>query len=31
VREMLENGEEPPHEFTRHEVASILIDAYKDL
>jgi sulfate adenylyltransferase len=31
VREMLENGEEPPHEFTRHEVASILIEAYKDL
>ncbi len=31
VREMLENGEEPPHEFTRHEVAAILIDAYKDL
>jgi sulfate adenylyltransferase len=31
VREMLENGEEPPHEFTRHEVAAILIDAYKNL
>jgi sulfate adenylyltransferase len=29
VREMLENGEKPPHEFTREEVAGILIDAYK--
>jgi sulfate adenylyltransferase len=28
VREMLENGEKPPHEFTREEVADILIDAY---
>jgi sulfate adenylyltransferase len=31
VREMLENGEKPPHEFTREEVADILIDAYKSL
>ena len=30
VREMLENGETPPPEFTRHEVADILIDAYKN-
>jgi sulfate adenylyltransferase len=28
VREMLANGEKPPHEFTREEVADILIDAY---
>jgi sulfate adenylyltransferase len=28
VREMLEAGEKPPHEFTREEVADILIDAY---
>jgi len=28
VREMLEKGEKPPHEFTREEVADILIDAY---
>jgi sulfate adenylyltransferase len=28
VREMLAAGEEPPHEFTRPEVADILIDAY---
>ena len=27
---MLENGEKPPHEFTRDEVAEILIDAYKE-
>jgi sulfate adenylyltransferase len=30
VREMLEAGESPPHEFTREEVAKILIDAYKE-
>ena len=29
VREMLNNGEEPPEEFTRHEVAKILIDSMK--
>ena len=29
VREMLEAGEKPPHEFTREEVADILIDAYR--
>jgi sulfate adenylyltransferase len=30
VRELLEAGEKPPHEFSRDEVASILIDAYKE-
>jgi sulfate adenylyltransferase len=29
VREMLSRGEAPPHEFTREEVAAILIDAYR--
>jgi sulfate adenylyltransferase len=30
VREMLAAGESPPHEFTREEVARILIDSYKE-
>jgi sulfate adenylyltransferase len=30
VREMLGNCERPPQEFSRNEVADILIDAYKE-
>jgi sulfate adenylyltransferase len=30
VRELLANGELPPEEFTRPEVAEILIEAYRD-
>jgi sulfate adenylyltransferase len=30
VRELLGNGEKPPPEFSRDEVAQILIDAYKE-
>jgi ATP sulfurylase len=29
VREMLSRGEEPPAEFTRHEVARVLIESMK--
>jgi sulfate adenylyltransferase len=29
VRELLANGELPPEEFTRPEVAEILIEAYR--